>query len=423
MADYLRSLPHRRHWLLLLSMVAATPAAWAQDGAAARCQKVNGTLLTRAGQTWKAVKAGDNVAAGANLVALFEAELTSANKAVAVKLLGDIGMFGPLPVLDTAARLLEPGSADLALNLDHGLVIFTNTKESGTATVALKVHGQDLTVKLKSPGARLGIELYGRHPGGAVNLLKDNPTAFFFALVGEGDASIGTKDHTHVLTAPPGPAVLRWDSATSQADVVHLDKFPDALKRNDAEMQQFAKICATAGRFSSQEPTAAAVELLKSDDALNRRVAVTTFGAVDDLPHLLGALGDSQHADARDQAILVLRSWMGHAPGQLKALRGAMLKQKYTLPQMKETMHLLIGFDESEREHPGVYELLINLLDSRHLGVRELAHWHLVRLAPAGRDIVYDAGAAEADRQQGVERWRKLIPPGELPPRPKTDKK
>ena len=39
-----------------------------------------------------------------------------------------------------------------------------------------------------------------------------------------------------------------------------------------------------------------------------------------------------------------------------------------------------------------------------------------------GRDITFDAGAAETDRQQGVERWRKLIPAGELPARPKTDK-
>src|SRR5262249_21315856 len=159
---------------------------------------------------------------------------------------------------------------------------------------------------------------------------------------------------------------------------------------NEAEKQQFAKICAAAGRFTGQDPSAAAADLLKSDDALSRRVAVTTFGAVGDLSHLLAALGDS-HADARDQSILVLRAWMGQAPGHLKSLRAAMLKHKYTLPELKETMHLLIGFDESERDRPAVYELLINLLDSKHLGVRELAHWHLVRLAPAGRDIAFDA--------------------------------
>ena len=184
----------------------------------------------------------------------------------------------------------------------------------------------------------------------------------------------------------------------------------------------FAKICAAAEGFAGKDVGAVAAQMLKTDDPLNRRVAVTAFGATDDLPNLLTALSDAQHPDARAQAILVLRSWMGRAPGQLKSLRLAMLKQKYTLPQMKETMHLLIGFDETERERPAVFEMLINLLDSKHVAVRELAHWHLVRLAPAGRDIAFDAGAAEADRQQGVERWRKLIPAGELPPRPKTEK-
>src|SRR5262245_35613417 len=354
--------------LSLVAMLAGAPIAWAQD--VARCQKVNGALLTQAGETWKAVKSGDNVPAGAKLVALFEAELTSANKAVAVKLVGDIGMFGPLPVLDTAVRFQEPGSADLALGLDHGLVIFTNNKDSGIATVALKVHGQELTLRLKSPGARLGIELYGRHPGGAKHLLKDNPTTFFFALMGEGDASISTKEHTYALTAPPGPAVLRWDSATNLAEVVSLAKFPDSLKRNAAEKQQFAKICAAAGRFSGQDPSATAAELLKSDDALSRRVAVPTFGAVGDLPHVLSALGDS-HADARDQAILVLRAWMGQAPGHLKALRAAMLKHKYTLPELKESMHLLIGFDESERDRPARSEEHTSELQSlRHLVCR-----------------------------------------------------
>ena len=169
-------------------------------------------------------------------------------------------------------------------------------------------------------------------------------------------------------------------------------------------------------------PAAAAADMVKGGDALERRVAVTALGAVDDLSRLLAALDDGKHQDVREQAILVLRSWMGRAPGQLKALRVAMLKHKYPLLQMKTTMHLLFGFDEHERQRPAIFELLINLLDHKSVGIRELAHWHLVRLAPAGRDIAFDAGAAETDRQQAVERWRQLIPAGAVPPRPKTEK-
>src|SRR5207253_1629403 len=133
-------------------------------------------LLTRAGQGWQSIKAGDAIAPGAALVSMFEAELASANKAVVVKLKGDVGLFGPLSVLETAVRILEPGPADLTLGFDRGLVVLSNAKESGAAKIILKIHGEDLTVTLKSPGTKLGIELYGRHPGGPAHILKDDPT-------------------------------------------------------------------------------------------------------------------------------------------------------------------------------------------------------------------------------------------------------
>ena len=44
----------------------------------------------------------------------------------------------------------------------------------------------------------------------------------------------------------------------------------------------------------------------------------------------------------------------------------------------------------------------------------------LVRLAPAGKDIPYDAGGTEADRAKAQQRWRELIPPGRLPPEAET---
>ena len=55
------------------------------------------------------------------------------------------------------------------------------------------------------------------------------------------------------------------------------------------------------------------------------------------------------------------------------------------------------------------------------LPVRELAHWHLDRLAPAGQKIAYDAAADEAARHKAAEQWRALIPPGQLPPPPKKE--
>ena len=58
-------------------------------------------------------------------------------------------------------------------------------------------------------------------------------------------------------------------------------------------------------------------------------------------------------------------------------------------------------------------------LNNPHLAVRTLAHWHLVRLVPAGKEIPYDAAAPAEDRRAAFQRWRDLIPPGQLPPEPK----
>ena len=409
--------PRRAIFFVLMFGCLAQPAVAQEAGL--RCADHQGVLLARSGAGWKAVKAGDAVAPGTSLVAMFEANLESANKAVAVRLLGDIGEFGPLPVLESAVRVLDAGSADASLVLERGIVILTNAKQEGAATVLIKMRGEDIEIKLKSPGTKIGIEFYGRHPGGVGHILKDDPTSFVYALVGVGEATMSCKGKSHTLSAPPGPAMFRWDSVTKQPDIETLEKFPAELIRNDQEKARFTKMCAVAEKFGGKAPIGVAATLVKSDDELERRVAVTAMGALDDLPHLLAALEDAKHKDVREQTILVLRSWMGRSSGQLKGLRVAMLKHKYSLPQMKMTMHLLFGFDEEERTRPGIYDLLIHALDAKSVGVRELAHWHLVRLAPAGRDIAYDAAAAQADRQAAMERWQKLIPSGELPPRPK----
>ena len=66
-------------------------------------------------------------------------------------------------------------------------------------------------------------------------------------------------------------------------------------------------------------------------------------------------------------------------------------------------------------DKPSTYEALIRLLQHSKLAVRELAHWHLVRLAPAGKEIAYDPAATEEERDKAVKAWKELIPEGQLP--------
>ena len=52
-----------------------------------------------------------------------------------------------------------------------------------------------------------------------------------------------------------------------------------------------------------------------------------------------------------------------------------------------------------------------------------LAQWHLNRLAPAGKDIPYNPAGTAEERDQAFKAWKKLIPDGQLPPKPKPKDK
>jgi hypothetical protein len=241
-------------------------------------------------------------------------------------------------------------------------------------------------------------------------------------LVLRGYVLLNTGKQSHRLQAPPGAAFLQWDNVDDRTTVEHLDKLPDAVSRelDDKESKVFQAICDCTRYLAERPIDKVLVEWSKSDNKVDRIVGVTVLGAIDRLPALLDALADPKHADVRDHAILVLRHWMGRGPGQVEKLHATLTGEaKYSKVHTRTILQLLFGFDADDRQRPETYELLIALLRHPQLAVRELARWHLVRLAPAGKDIGYDAAGAEAERQRGYERWRQLIPAGRLPPAPR----
>ena len=146
---------------------------------------------------------------------------------------------------------------------------------------------------------------------------------------------------------------------------------------------------------------------------LERKAAVVAARRLD-VYALMQILSNKDHA-----AIVVIRHWLGREPGQSIRLFDYLTKNdNYTPTQAKNLIHLFNGIEEEKRRQPGTYDLLIQALNHSKMPARELAHWHLVRLAPDGKSIAYDAAGSETQRQAAIAAWRRLIPEGEVPPLP-----
>src|SRR5262249_53961514 len=139
------------------------------------------------------------------------------------------------------------------------------------------------------------------------------------------------------------------------------------------------------------------------------------------LPLVVDALPD-KHAEVREATVEALRAWVGRGPGQDQALYEFLQKEKkFTKAQAEIAVQLLHNYDEADRERPETYELLIGYLRSERPAVRELAAWHLYRMAPAGKDIPFDPGASREELDKAYKAWKKLVPTGQLPPKPKKE--
>jgi hypothetical protein len=413
--------PHRAGWALALSAVlfAVVVHQAAAQGSGATSNKVNGVLLTPSGGSWKSIAANTAVPTDAPLVSLFDSTLTSANGGVTVRLAADPAQRGPFPILESAVIVHPDSKHDLAVTPLRGLMVLSNTKKQGAATVRITTFGETVEVTLKEPGAKLALEIYSRHAPGAPNLddpKKDDPIQhlFFIALVGE--TLLSCNERTITLHAPPGPAVLIWDSLVRQPEVQRLEALPPEIESMKLKDEKTLAECCAWARTLATDPEKALKAGVTSANSAERKAAVVAMGALDDVRGLFGVLATSPNTDDRQQAILALRHWLGREPGQTAKLAAGLQKAGLGKVQSENVIHLLYGFTPEERREPATYNLLVEALASKRPGLRELAHWHLVRLAPEGKTIGYDAQAPEAQRQQAYEAWRKLIPAGNLPP-------
>jgi hypothetical protein len=247
-------------------------------------------------------------------------------------------------------------------------------------------------------------------------------------LVLSGEVSLKHGSREYLLTAPPGFALMEWDSVTGQDETPQrLEKLPPwATAGGDSPIAKAKReILERLRRRLASKPMGAVLdELLNSDQEAERRLAVNAMGALDDLERLGKALREAKHPDVWQNGVLALRHWIGRGPGQDQLLYKALVEVRHYSPVHAETvLQLLHSFDDAELARPETYQTLIDYLDHDQLGIRGLAYWHLSRLVPAGKELGYDPLGPKEAREAAIQKWRKLVPPGKVPSRPTTDKK
>ncbi len=416
-------------FLCLALLASAAPAQPPKDSGApaAKCTASAGAVFLKAPDaTWKPVSAGENLPSGRLVVGLPKAEFIGSSGAVKGALLADIGQHGPFPVLESAVILHDPAGVDLDVGFERGLLVLENLKKDGEAKVRLRIRDETWLLSMRTPGTKVGLEIFGRHAPGIFKLgdaKSDVPTTDLLMLVLDGQVFLDTGTQGTAMQAPPGIARLHWDNVLHDHTFQRLDKLPETLLKwlHDQDGKVFEEARAAAAKLAKGETATGLDGLIGSGSKIDRLVGVTVAGALDDLPRVFSALATSKDPATRDHAILVLRNWLGREPGQGQRLHDTLVaSKKLTDVQARNLVHLLVGFSDEERRDPNTYELLLTYLDHKNQAVRALAHWHLVRLAPAGKEIAFDPAAPDDQRRQAVQRWHALIPDGQLPPRPKA---
>jgi hypothetical protein len=379
----------------------------------------------RPGDDWRVIPEKQPIPAGELVIGLAGAQIDSENGAVRLSFTGNMDGQSPLPIIETAVRLHSPSDVDLDVGLDRGRVVLSNQKETGAARARLRVREAVWDLSLTEPGTSVAFELYSRWARGVPFSKRPNPknapTATLMILLTRGALNLKHDGVEHAMTAPPGPALVQWDSVTGQDEAAqHLDSLPQwgraELKETTEIQQKKALLEKFRQSLASKGVDATLEEFLNSDDPLARKFAIYGFAALDKLPRLGQALRETKHPDVWENGVIALRHWIGRAPGQDQILyHGLIEKAHYKPVQAESVLELLHSFGDQQLAEPETYQGLIDYLDNDLLAIRVLAYWHLYRLAPAGRDLGYNPLDGKEAREEAMAKWRKLIPPGHIP--------
>ena len=446
MSPFLSTTPRRRVALSLIPALLAGLSAVRAAGPvdvlpsaeprveAGKCLSAPGLLGSRGShQAYFRIAKGDAIHTRDLLVAIpgFEIAIAPANKNVSLELRGNLPELSDSPVRESAVILHDSKSYDLDLTLVRGRVVVANTRAKGEATVWLRV-GTGVRFTLHEPGDSVAFELYGRWPAGEpfsrMPKPGEGPLSLWEVHCLKGNVEIKSDTTSWAMAAAPGVSYFHGDSVAGPAGGGPVKRATPSWADPKAPVPPLAATIKAvvetyAGKAREKKPAEVAGAMLElADKETNpkiaramRDLAIHATIAMDEPEMVAELLGESKNAEVRQIAILGLRHWIGAREGRdLKLYDMLQDDMRYSRAEAATVLELL--HSPFDRNHAETYETLIPRLKHPKQAIRELAHWHLVRFAPAGREIPFDAASTIAERTKSAAAWKKLIPDGELPP-------
>ncbi len=357
-----------------------------------------------------------------------DASLTDAGGLVRLTSRADYLGLSPLPVLETAVVLHKADGVALGVTLDRGRVELQNSGAT-PAVVKLSFARQKWTITL-AQASKVAVEVVGRWPAGTE--FRPKPAAGYEPTMSAvlqlaGSSTVSTGATTFGLGAPPGPALVTWTSLEARDPVpTRLDKLPDWADPTHRYPEPFsgriASMSAAVTKYRSlrnEQPEKATDAFLNSASSDERRIGLLAAGAEDDLLRLADGITEAKEAEVWDFGITVLRHWLGRGPGQEQKFHRFLLdERKYSPADAAKLFRLLNGFTPREQARPELYDVLIEYLRHDRAAFRNLAAWHLVRLAPDAPSIPFKTNGSKSDFEPVYTMWRAAVPAGTVPANP-----
>jgi hypothetical protein len=358
----------------------------------------------------------------------------------------------PPPIDESRVVLHDAGDLDADLTLQRGRVLLSN---EGNKPLRARVRVENTTnpehrevwdLTLDGPGTEVLVEVWRLYPPdepfypNPKDPGRKGPTTRLDLLVRKGSVNLTHGDKTERVDAPPGPALLIWDSYHGSNERRTIKAVPDwaadnppslspdipvrlrtRMEKARAELVKARDGIVSALRAQPDGVEATLSGLLKdTSKPAERLLVLRSFGALDDLTDLVDALGNEEKPGVPADAVATLRAWIADGPDNDYKLVDALKKGGYTAIEADNILKLLHYLTPQEAARRETYQYLILNLTNRRIALRQLASSQLYFLAESvAAGIPYSPSDPPRQREAAQQRWLRVLQAGGLPPRPR----